>query len=58
MVLCCQKVMLFCKKRRTIRLEVPSESKRRSEILPSYIEDETGEEEFEVVGDAYPKTKE
>lgn len=54
-----EKIMFFCKKRKgNLKFEAPMQSRRRSEILPSFTEDEAVEEDFDSIGEAYPKTKE
>lgn len=58
MVFSYNKMMLFCKKRKSFKFDTALENKRRSEILASYIDDTVEEEEFEVIGNTYPKTEE
>lgn len=59
MVLHYEKFFFFCTKRRaTLKCDERLESIRRSEIVPSYDEDENIEDEFESLGEDYPKTAE
>lgn len=54
-----EKILFFCKKRKGhLKGEAPMQSQRRSEILPSFTEDEILEDDFDSIGEPYPKTEE